>query len=421
MTAMVSMMNLMSTKPTSTPKNSSVEKNDKNNDFVSSLQRNIDKSSNKDSNNSEEDKVKLDAKDIEKLEEVIEKDPKELSQEEIEEAMTALTNIINQLSNLKLSTVGSKGEKLELNQSLKGLIKGLKAFKAELKKVDLKDSKLFAKDELQELLTKLKGKVVSDSDNEKHRIIHHRAINQANIAKLSRDNQNKVERNINIEGKELALDDKQGIIKGEQIFTEKLKDTLANSEQQGSKEIDFSSVKNFAVNNSQQVETTTSNKVTVGNKEVAFKNIVNQIQEQVDMSSSTKGKNVTIELRPEALGRLHLKVTIKDGVVSAKILAENGQVKDLLEGNLAKLKNSLGQKNLQVDNFDVSTGHNGEELAQNFSGNSQFGFSQNNAKQSGSRFSLDMEDLADLDEEFVVDEVKEETGVIEDDDVDYVV
>ena len=156
----------------------------------------------------------------------------------------------------------------------------------------------------------------------------------------------------------------------------------------------------------------------MGNKEITFKNISNQIQNQVDVSSNTKGKDISIELRPEALGRLHLKVTVKDGVVSAKILAENGQVKELLEGNLAKLKQSLGQKNLQVENFDVSTGHNGEELAQSFSENRQFGFSQNNRKQGGSGFSLDVEELAD--EEFIVEEVKEEAGVIENDDVDYI-
>jgi len=439
MNNMISMMNLMSTNSVSKSNNSSVKQSDKNDDFISSLERNINNNSNKvsdkDSNKSsepsnvsdkseEDNKVKLDQKDIEKLEEVVKKDPEELSQEDIEGAMVALANIIDKLSEFKLSADGTKGEELALNQSLKGLIKGLKEFKSKLMKFDLKDSKLFAKDELKELLTKLKGKFVNSEGSEKHRIIHHRAINQGNIAKLSRDNQNKVERNIDIKGKDLVVEDNKKIIKSEQVFAEKLKDSTVNTsnrgntEQQGSKEVDFSSVKNFAVNNSQNLETTNPNKVVVGNKEITFKNISNQIQNQVDVSSNTKGKDISIELRPEALGRLHLKVTVKDGVVSAKILAENGQVKELLEGNLAKLKQSLGQKNLQVENFDVSTGHNGEELAQSFSENRQFGFSQNNRKQGGSGFSLDVEELAD--EEFIVEEVKEEAGVIENDDVDYI-
>jgi flagellar hook-length control protein FliK len=435
MTEMVSMMNLMNTKPASAPKNNSVEKNDKNDDFVSSLEKKIKKASNKASDKSTEDKITLNEKDIKKLEEIIEKNPEDLSQEDIAGVITALTNIINQLSELKLSTDGTKGEKLALNQSLKGIIKGLETVKSKFIKIDLKEfnlknldlkrsdlkrsdlknldlkegSELFPKKEIKELLANLKGKFVNNGDGEKERMIHHRAINQSNIARLSRDNQNKVERNIDIKGKDIVVEENKVVTKSEQIFTEKSKDIIVSSEQQGSKEVDFSSTKNFVVNNSQTLDNTSPNKIIVSNKEVTFKNIADQITNQVDLVSNNKGKDITIELRPEALGRLHLKVTVKDGIVSAKILAENGQVKELLEGNLGKLRNNLGQKNLQIENFDVSTGHNGEELAQSFNENRQFEFSQNQGKGDSKKVTLDdTEEFALIEEDLTTEETQEE-------------
>ncbi|OCL27088.1 hypothetical protein U472_06300 [Orenia metallireducens] len=430
MTEMVSMMNLMNTKPASAPKNNSVEKNDKNDDFVSSLEKKIKKASNKASDKSTEDKVTLNEKDIKKLEEIIEKNPEDLSQEDIAGVITALTNIINQLSELKLSTDGTKGEKLALNQSLKGIIKGLETVKSKFIKIDLKEfnlknldlkrsdlknldlkegSELFPKKEIKELLANLKGKFINSGDGEKERMIHHRAINQSNIARLSRDNQNKVERNIDIKGKDIVVEENKVVTKSEQIFTEKSKDIIVSSEQQGSKEVDFSSTKNFVVNNSQTLDNTSPNKIIVSNKEVTFKNIADQITKQVDLVSNNKGKDITIELRPEALGRLHLKVTVKDGIVSAKILAENGQIKELLEGNLGKLRNNLGQKNLQIENFDVSTGHNGEELAQSFNENRQFEFSQNQGKGDSKKVTLDdTEEFALIEEDLTTEETQEE-------------
>ncbi|MDD2421125.1 MAG: flagellar hook-length control protein FliK [Heliobacteriaceae bacterium] len=99
--------------------------------------------------------------------------------------------------------------------------------------------------------------------------------------------------------------------------------------------------------------------------------IIRQIVAKVAVFKGPGMNGLTLQLKPEFLGQLHLQVITEDGLVSARFLAENPQVKQLLEGNLTQLKQSLEEQGLRFDRLEVGVGGHGAGFQQ---GGSQLGF-----------------------------------------------
>lgn len=67
-----------------------------------------------------------------------------------------------------------------------------------------------------------------------------------------------------------------------------------------------------------------------------------------------KGRTeIRIQLNPETLGGLTLKVSHQDGIVRANIVADSPQTKELLESQLASLKNQFAEQGLRVERIEV--------------------------------------------------------------------
>ena len=62
---------------------------------------------------------------------------------------------------------------------------------------------------------------------------------------------------------------------------------------------------------------------------------------------------VRIQLRPESLGEVSMRIRMEDDVVVAKIEVQNQQVKEIMERNLPMLKDALAQQNITAGSFDV--------------------------------------------------------------------
>ncbi len=62
---------------------------------------------------------------------------------------------------------------------------------------------------------------------------------------------------------------------------------------------------------------------------------------------------VVITLHPPQLGTLDMDIQVRENKVSLVMLADNHEVKQVLESSLAHLKNALGDQGLQVDRVDV--------------------------------------------------------------------
>ncbi|NLC08045.1 MAG: flagellar hook-length control protein FliK [Syntrophomonadaceae bacterium] len=92
-----------------------------------------------------------------------------------------------------------------------------------------------------------------------------------------------------------------------------------------------------------------------------FQQLVQQARVMVKEGLS----ELQIQLKPEFLGRLNLHLAVENGLITARFMAENLQVKQIIESNLNQLKQSLGEQGLQIDRLEVSVG--GGSTNQHFS------------------------------------------------------
>jgi len=82
--------------------------------------------------------------------------------------------------------------------------------------------------------------------------------------------------------------------------------------------------------------------------------IIDQVVKNAELLLRANVSELKIELKPEFLGRLTIKVALEDGAVIARLIAENQQVKHMLESNLTSLKQSLESQGIKVERAEVS-------------------------------------------------------------------
>ncbi|KGA98248.1 hypothetical protein AJ85_05320 [Alkalihalobacillus alcalophilus ATCC 27647 = CGMCC 1.3604] len=81
-----------------------------------------------------------------------------------------------------------------------------------------------------------------------------------------------------------------------------------------------------------------------------------QIFQRQLLSSTTNGAANTIQVRlyPEHLGRLDIQIVQQEGSLVAKITAQTGSARELIESQINQLRQSLQQQQLQVDRIEVT-------------------------------------------------------------------
>jgi flagellar hook-length control protein FliK len=81
--------------------------------------------------------------------------------------------------------------------------------------------------------------------------------------------------------------------------------------------------------------------------------LLTQVQAAVDEAS--QGQNqIRIQLKPAALGTLDVSLSIEGGKLTARLIAGNSEVRDVLAGNLAQFKQALESQGLQVNQLSVA-------------------------------------------------------------------
>lgn len=90
--------------------------------------------------------------------------------------------------------------------------------------------------------------------------------------------------------------------------------------------------------------------------------VIKQIVQKAEVLLKDGKSEMSIQLEPENLGKLALKIAIEKGVVTAKFVAENQGVKQTIESNFNQLKDMLQEKGITVQSFSVSVGHEGREF-----------------------------------------------------------
>ncbi|QZY56752.1 flagellar hook-length control protein FliK [Crassaminicella profunda] len=98
-----------------------------------------------------------------------------------------------------------------------------------------------------------------------------------------------------------------------------------------------------------------------------FQNILHQVVEKAQVIVDEKGSEMTLQLKPNHLGNLSMKIAVERGIVIANIVAENQIVKEVLESNFNDLKDALNEKGFGIQELNVSVGQDSDfQQQQNF-------------------------------------------------------
>ncbi len=141
-----------------------------------------------------------------------------------------------------------------------------------------------------------------------------------------------------------------------------------NAEQNSQQQVlqAFSQLKQGIVNN--QVDTSKSTFTMP--QTIKTSDILKQVVEQTKVFIGQDKTEMVIHLKPDHLGKLELKVITEQGIVAAKFIAENQQVKEIIETNMQSLKDSLEKQGINIEGVSVQVGQDRKnEYQNNFAGN----------------------------------------------------
>ena len=88
--------------------------------------------------------------------------------------------------------------------------------------------------------------------------------------------------------------------------------------------------------------------------EVEQADILEQVTENIEVSLFDSKSEMVIKLKPHDLGNVTVKISIENGVMNAKFLADSIKVKETLESNMSNLKESLKDQGINVQDLSVS-------------------------------------------------------------------
>ena len=94
-------------------------------------------------------------------------------------------------------------------------------------------------------------------------------------------------------------------------------------------------------------------------------NILDQIRAKFALNSQNGMQKITIGLTPESLGKLNIEITKGQNGISAQILADNPQAKEILDKNLDGLKSVLQSQGVNVNNVNVKVAEAGRSSDSN--------------------------------------------------------
>lgn len=84
--------------------------------------------------------------------------------------------------------------------------------------------------------------------------------------------------------------------------------------------------------------------------------IMNQIVTQASVTINETVQRMEMELNPQNLGRMIMQVQQQEGVVTARLIAQNDNVRNAIENQLLQLRENLEQKGIKVDAVEVTVG-----------------------------------------------------------------
>jgi flagellar hook-length control protein FliK len=135
---------------------------------------------------------------------------------------------------------------------------------------------------------------------------------------------------------------------------------------------------------------------------------IRQIMNQAQYLIKRGGGEAKVEMSPEGLGRLQMKVMVNDGKVNLQMAAETKEAKQAIENSLSDLKTSLASHKLSVENVkvDVVGATNTHNSAQNSQDNNQQGPRDQGTRQFWEQFQQNFGNSSRQDAMFEMPSVK---------------
>ena len=90
-----------------------------------------------------------------------------------------------------------------------------------------------------------------------------------------------------------------------------------------------------------------------------------------EIAKSKDGKTISLRLDPPELGNLKIDVSLRDGSLHARLVADSTQVSQLLRDKAGEIQRSLRELGLDVDQVSVSVRDEAGQFSQFFSGSEQ--------------------------------------------------
>lgn len=92
-----------------------------------------------------------------------------------------------------------------------------------------------------------------------------------------------------------------------------------------------------------------------------LRDIANQIMEQIKIVIKPEQTNMELQLNPEHLGRVHLTITEKEGMMTAQFTTQSEVAKEAIESQMATLRESLQNQGVKVEAIEVTVSEFGFE------------------------------------------------------------
>lgn len=93
---------------------------------------------------------------------------------------------------------------------------------------------------------------------------------------------------------------------------------------------------------------------TVVQTRMDVEDILRQVSQMTRVFVSQAESSIEMQLNPANLGKIYLQVLSREGVITAQIAAQNEAVKEVLESQVAMLKENMNQQGLKVEAIEVT-------------------------------------------------------------------
>lgn len=163
------------------------------------------------------------------------------------------------------------------------------------------------------------------------------------------------------------------------------------------------------INNGQTVEVVQ----TVTQTQIDVESILRQISQMTRISVTQAQSSIEMQLNPENLGKVYLQVISKEGAITAQIAAQNEAVKEVIESQIAVLKENMNQQGMKVEAIEVTVASH--EFERNLEENQDNPAKEQQETEKSSRRSINLNQLDELEglmseEEALVAKIMQENG-----------